>query len=250
MLHIAQIKGGNTLVGNVNELKGSRFSRRIERITATAEQVEFSTQMVPNSMPVVFSINGISYIEEIDYTVDRANKLITWINSEIVMEADWVITIEYCYQNTTGVINVPQGTSGGSGTYDDSLLVQQISSVSNRVTVLENKADNDTVYDDTALAARVSDIEQHLNALDGSVSSLEEHTDNDTIYDDTSLVNRVTALETQMTDVLSRLSTLESYFTSGVANTATVAYAIPNQRMVTDMSTRTAIWYEESGDNS
>lgn len=63
--------------------------------------------------------------------------------------------------------------------YDDSALA-------GRVEALEQKTDNDTIYDDTALSARVT--------------ALESKTDKDTVYDDTELTARVTALEESPSD--------------------------------------------------
>ena len=73
-------------------------------------------------------------------------------------------------------LKIPSMLVAGVGVtnYDDSALKA-------RVTELEQKTDNDTVYDDSALAARVT--------------ALEEKTDNDTVYDDTELAARVEALE-------------------------------------------------------
>jgi hypothetical protein len=61
-----------------------------------------------------------------------------------------------------------------SEAYDDTEL-------SNRVTALERKQDNDTIYDDTELSNRVT--------------ALERKQDNDTIYDDSEIKRRITALE-------------------------------------------------------
>ena len=163
----------------------------------------------------------------------------------------------------------------------DSDTVYDDTALKNRITALENRTDSDTVYDDTALSNRVSALEGQIGnftlgmnvpatakltdtvyddtALAGRVSTVEGQIGNhtlgkdvpsnavftDTVYNDTSLANRVTALETQMASVLTRLSTLEGYFESGRAKVATVAYAIPVERKVSDTSTRKAIWYEE-----
>lgn len=66
------------------------------------------------------------------------------------------------------------GNTGGGQSVD-------LQPVLDRLTALENKTDNDTLYDDTA-------IKQRVNALESKV-------DNDTIYDDSALKARVTALE-------------------------------------------------------
>lgn len=74
--------------------------------------------------------------------------------------------------------------------------------VKERLTVLENKQDKDTVYNDTELKNRVSELEQRPiatpyndTALSDRVSALENKQDKDTVYNDTELRNRVEVLE-------------------------------------------------------
>ena len=76
------------------------------------------------------------------------------------------------------------------------------SEVKERLTVLENKQDKDTVYNDTELKNRVSELEQRPivtpyndTALSDRVTALENKQDNDTVYNDSELRQRVTALE-------------------------------------------------------
>lgn len=84
--------------------------------------------------------------------------------------------------------DIPQG-------YNDS-------EVKERLTVLENKQDKDTVYNDNELRTRVSELEQRPiatpyndTALSDRVSALENKQDKDTVYNDTELRNRVEVLE-------------------------------------------------------
>ena len=74
--------------------------------------------------------------------------------------------------------------------------------VKERLTVLENKQDKDTVYNDTELRNRVSELEQRPiatpyndTALSDRVSALENKQDKDTVYNDTEVKQRLTALE-------------------------------------------------------
>ena len=74
--------------------------------------------------------------------------------------------------------------------------------VKERLTVLENKQDKDTVYNDTELRTRVSELEQRPiatpyndTALSDRVSALESKQDNDTVYNDSELRQRVETLE-------------------------------------------------------
>lgn len=229
MVHIAQIKGGRALLGDVYELKGTRFLRRIDHFTVTQEtQTVFELGNVPINMPVILSINGVSYLEDIDYTVDREEQTVTWINEEIRIEEDSNVAIEYFVLNPSGVLpssgsGSGNGGSGDSGeatavTYDDTALRQQITTISNRVTNLENRTDNDTVYDDTALQEKVAALELHTDALDSSIESLESRADNDTIYDDTAIKTRVSKIETQL----------------GGANAYTLGKSVPNDAVFTD----------------
>ena len=74
--------------------------------------------------------------------------------------------------------------------------------VKERLTVLENKQDKDTVYNDAELRNRVSELEQRPiatpyndTALSDRVSALETKQDNDTVYNDEPIKERLTALE-------------------------------------------------------
>ena len=96
-----------------------------------------------------------------------------------------------------------------------------------RITVLENRQDNDTVYDDAELKRRVTALEEkpsadtsnfvttallepyakkselpapyNDSALVSRVQALETKQDNDTVYDDTKVKERLTALESKPT---------------------------------------------------
>lgn len=69
------------------------------------------------------------------------------------------------------------GNTGGGQSVD-------LQPVLDRLTALENKTDNDTLYDDTALKERVK--------------ALEAKEDKDTVYDDSALTARVTTLESKV----------------------------------------------------
>lgn len=76
------------------------------------------------------------------------------------------------------------------------------SEVKERLTVLENKQDKDTVYNDTELRTRVSELEQRPivtpyndTALSDRVTVLENKQDKDTVYNDSELRQRVEVLE-------------------------------------------------------
>lgn len=100
-------------------------------------------------------------------------------NNSISFDAVALTHLESNYYDKTTVDNKLSGLVLDS--YDDTEL-------KNRVTVLENKVDNDTIYDDSAITARVE--------------ALENKVDNDTIYDDTELSNRVTTLENKVSNMV------------------------------------------------
>ena len=79
--------------------------------------------------------------------------------------------------------------------YNDSALVQKIGQ-------LEARVDKDTVYDDSEVKRRLTDLEARPTVtayndkpLSDRVSALENKQDNDTVYDDSKLVERVKKLE-------------------------------------------------------
>ena len=89
--------------------------------------------------------------------------------------------------------------------------------VKERLTVLENKQDKDTVYNDTELRTRVSELEQRPiatpyndTALSDRVSALENKQDKDTIYNDSELKQRVEVLENVDTSKFITKEVLES----------------------------------------
>ena len=89
--------------------------------------------------------------------------------------------------------------------------------VKERLTVLENKKDKDTVYNDTELRTRVSELEQRPiatpyndTALSDRVSALENKQDKDTIYNDSELKQRVEVLENVDTSKFITKEVLES----------------------------------------
>nr|DAQ66102.1 MAG TPA: hypothetical protein [Caudoviricetes sp.] len=80
------------------------------------------------------------------------------------------------------------------GTYNDTEIRKSITSIEERVQTLENKPDNNTVYDD-------SDVINRLNALESKptvdTSEFAKKTDIPQAYNDSELSRRVSALETK-----------------------------------------------------
>ena len=151
-------------------------------------------------------------------TVDTSN----FVTNETLEEKHYV-TSEQISSTYATKSEIPQP-------YSDTELVK-------RITVLENKQDNDTVYDDAELKRRVTALEEKPNvdtsnfvttaileskgyltthqdtsnfalkteipqpyndsALVSRVQALESKQDNDTVYDDTKVKERLTALESR-----------------------------------------------------
>lgn len=123
------------------------------------------------------------------------------------------------------------------GTYNDTEIRKSITSIEERVQTLENKPDNNTVYDD-------SDVINRLNALERKptvdTSEFAKKTDIPQAYNDSELSRRVSALETKEDkdtvyndeEIKRRLSNLEGKtdnFISGVSvnkegNNVTLTY--------------------------
>lgn len=82
---------------------------------------------------------------------------------------------------------------------DTVTLAYDDTAVKERLTALEAKEDKDTIYDDSALKAKVSDLTDKDTALEGRISALETKPDKDTVYDDTELKGKVEALTNRVT---------------------------------------------------
>ncbi len=106
-----------------------------------------------------------------------------------------------------GLYHVANGvlvaTASGEATegYDDT-------AITDRVEVLENTPDADTIYDDTALAGRVEVLENTPDAdtvyddtaVIGRLDVIEATPDADTIYDDTAVIGRLDTVEELLLD--------------------------------------------------
>ena len=60
---------------------------------------------------------------------------------------------------------------------------------------LEDKPDNDTIYDDTEIKQLITNINNKISGLSEKVTALEAREDKDTVYDDTEIKERISALE-------------------------------------------------------
>ena len=111
---------------------------------------------------------------------------------------------------TAQILDMINNLTDNDTIYDDSAVVA-------RIEALENKVDNDTIYDDTELRAKITELENRTDndtiyddsAIKSRISALEARTDNDTIYDDSALSGRVSAIETSLANLGSNLDTNE-----------------------------------------
>lgn len=104
------------------------------------------------------------------------------------------------------------GNTGGGQSVD-------LQPVLDRLTALENKTDNDTLYDDTALKERVK--------------ALEAKEDKDTVYDDSALTARVTALESKEDSDKQTLTLTGNELSISNGNSVTLPVGVGKEFVVT-----------------
>lgn len=104
------------------------------------------------------------------------------------------------------------GNTGGGQSVD-------LQPVLDRLTALENKTDNDTLYDDTALKERVK--------------ALEAKEDKDTVYDDSALTARVTVLESKEDSDKQTLTLTGNELSISNGNSVTLPVGVGKEFVVT-----------------
>ena len=104
------------------------------------------------------------------------------------------------------------GNTGGGQSVD-------LQPVLDRLTALENKTDNDTLYDDTALKERVK--------------ALEAKEDKDTVYDDSALTARVTTLESKEDNDKQTLTLTGNELSISNGNSVTLPVGVGKEFVVT-----------------
>lgn len=190
-------KGTATFKFTIDELKASKvlclfyfkYTKRYKTIEATIEgnniTIPFDSSLITTDEPVV----GYIYFEKVEKSTDVYSFLFNVRVSEIdraqetpliervtgrVVDVDNIVT----KQELDELFNKIKAQGG---TYDDSGLRVEISQITGKIEALEQKTDNDTIYDDSALRERVT--------------ALESKTDNDTVYNDTEIKQRLEVLE-------------------------------------------------------
>lgn len=116
---------------------------------------------------------------------NKADKMVDLIIDEIGSEGDKTLTTSFIDKQSRVKylmeLKIKSGAPESFIPQEEENILEQILE---RLTALEEKEDQDTIYDDSGIKARLT--------------VLENKTDNDTIYDDTSILERITALEAKI----------------------------------------------------
>lgn len=121
------------------------------------------------------------------------------------------------------------GNTGGGQSVD-------LQPVLDRLTALENKTDNDTLYDDTALKERVK--------------ALEAKEDKDTVYDDSALTARVTALESKEDSDKQTLTLTGNELSISNGNSVTLPVGVGKEFVVTSDTEGVVVTKAEAGNTT
>lgn len=203
--------------------------------------IEFDTSLITTNETVC----GYIYFEKVEQSADvcrfcfnvKVSEIDKLKNAPIVeKETRRLIPISEIVTKTE-LQELFKTIEKNGGTYNDTEIRKSITSIEERVQTLENKKDNNTVYDD-------SDVINRLNAIESkptiNTSEFAKKTDIPQAYNDSELSRRVSALETKEDkdtvyndeEIKRRLSNLEGKtdnFISGVSvnkegNNVTLTY--------------------------
>lgn len=230
---------------NVVALFYFQKTKRYAEIKGVAEDnkvtIEFDTSLITTNETVC----GYIYFEKVEQSADvcrfcfnvKVSEIDKLKNAPIVeKETRRLIPISEIVTKTE-LQELFKTIEKNGGTYNDTEIRKSISSIEERVQTLENKPDNNTVYDD-------SDVINRLNAIESKptidTSEFAKKTDIPQAYNDSELSSRVSALETKEDkdtvyndeEIKRRLSNLEGKtdnFISGVSvnkegNNVTLTY--------------------------
>ena len=102
---------------------------------------QFTLAQVPNTMLVEMLINGITYVETKDFTVDRATKIVTWtataenegfdITTDVTNEVELTYHVGELVDNTTTVTILHADSLPTTGTYKVGDMVYRVTPVAN-----------------------------------------------------------------------------------------------------------------------
>lgn len=168
-------KGTATFKFTIDELTASKvlclfyfkYTKRYKTVEATIEgnniTIPFDSSLITTDEPVV----GYIYFEKVEKSTDVYSFLFNVRVSEIdkaqetplierttgrIVDVDNVVT----KQELDALFNKIKEQGG---TYDDSGLRGEISQITGKIEVLEQKTDKDTIYDDEPLKRRISALE-------------------------------------------------------------------------------------------
>lgn len=132
---------------------------------------------------------------------NKADKMVDLIIDEIGTEGEKKLTTSFIDKKTKAKYIIKLKIESGNPetlieSIDDEDVPAKIEDILRRLVALEIKEDNDTVYDDSEIQARLTALESYDDTgIKARLTVLENKVDNDTIYDDTELRERVSALE-------------------------------------------------------
>lgn len=230
---------------NVVALFYFQKTKRYAEIKGTVEDnkvtIEFDTSLITTNETVC----GYIYFEKVEQSADvcrfcfnvKVSEIDKLKNAPIVEKETRRLIPMSEIVTKTELQELFKTIEKNGGTYNDTEIRKSITSIEERVQTLENKPDNNTVYDD-------SDVINRLNALESKstvdTSEFAKKTDIPQAYNDSELSRRVSALETKEDkdtiyndeEIKRRLSNLEGKtdnFISGVSvskesNNVTLTY--------------------------
>ena len=230
---------------NVVALFYFQKTKRYAEIKGTVEDnkvtIEFDTSLITTNETVC----GYIYFEKVEQSADvcrfcfnvKVSEIDKLKNAPIVEKETRRLILMSEIVTKAELQELFKTIEKNGGTYNDTEIRKSITSIEERVQTLENKPDNNTVYDD-------SDVINRLNAIESKptidTSEFAKKTDIPQAYNDSELSRRVSALETKEDkdtvyndeEIKRRLSNLEGKtdnFISGVSvnkegNNVTLTY--------------------------
>ena len=159
--------------------KGTKRYQEVEAaIEGNSFTVQFDTSLITTDEPVI----GYIYFEKVEQSAD----VYSFLFNVHVSEIDKAVKTPLIERETGRVVNVKDVVTKQEldelfakikeqgGTYDDSNLRTEINHISADVEALKTKADKDTIYDDSALKQRISDLENKPNIDTSNFATKEE----------------------------------------------------------------------------
>ena len=183
-------KGTATFKFTIDELKASKvlclfyfkYTKRYKTVEATIEgnniTVPFDSSLITTDEPVV----GYIYFEKVEQSTD----VYSFVFNVRVSEIDRAQETPLIERTTGRIVDVENIVTKQEldelfnkikeqgGTYDDSGLRTEISQITSKIEVLEQKTDKDTIYYDEPLKRRISALESKPNIDTSSLVTKQE----------------------------------------------------------------------------